>query len=92
MKNRIKELRINSDIRLEALSKILGITTTSLRKFEKGEGDIPSSIIIKVSKLFDKSTDYILCQTTYQTEENTQEINKIKMIEKLKSVVLYEKT
>lgn len=42
------------------IAKILGMSQTGYSKYETGENDIPTAILIKLSKFYNTSTDYIL--------------------------------
>ncbi len=42
---------------------MLGMSQTGYSKYETGENDIPTSILIKLAKFYDTSVDYILGQT-----------------------------
>ncbi len=42
---------------------MLGMSQTGYSKYETGENDIPTSILIKLSELYNTSIDYILGQT-----------------------------
>lgn len=57
---RIRDLREDKDITQERLAKILKIQTTTYRRWETGERECPTHIIIELSKLYNVSTDYIL--------------------------------
>lgn len=45
------------------LAKILGMSQTGYSKYETGENDIPTEILIKLSNIYDVSIDYLLDQT-----------------------------
>lgn len=58
--NRIKELREDKDLTLEQLAKTLGEHTTTYRRWESGEREMPTHVIIKLCKYYKISADYIL--------------------------------
>ena len=58
--NRIKELREDNDLTQAQIAKILNMSQTGYSKYEVGAHDIPTSILIKLSKFYQVSTDYIL--------------------------------
>lgn len=63
VKNRLRELREDTDLSQTKLAHLLGMSQTGYSKYETGENDIPTEILIKLSKLYDTSIDYLLMQT-----------------------------
>lgn len=57
---RIRDLREDNDLTQEQLAEMLQIQTTTYRRYETGERECPTHIIIKLSKIYNVSTDYIL--------------------------------
>lgn len=57
---RIRDLREDSDKTQEQIAKILGIQTTTYRRYEVGERECPTHIIIKLCYLYNISADFIL--------------------------------
>lgn len=57
---RIRDLREDKDISQTKLARILGMSQTGYSKYETGENDVPSSILIKLAHYHDTSVDYIL--------------------------------
>lgn len=57
---RIRELREDRDLTQAAFAKILGMSQTGYSKYETGENDIPTSILIKMAKYYGTSIDYLL--------------------------------
>ena len=62
-KNRLRELREDHDISQTYLAKLLDMSQTGYSKYETGENDIPTNILIKLSKIYKTSIDYLLNQT-----------------------------
>ncbi|MDD6094798.1 MAG: helix-turn-helix transcriptional regulator [Clostridia bacterium] len=60
MYKRIRDLREDRDLTQTQLAKILGMSQTGYSKYETGENDIPTSILIKLSRFYNVSIDYIL--------------------------------
>lgn len=60
MYKRIRDLREDHDLTQSELAKILGMSQTGYSKYETGENDIPTQILIKLSKYYHTTTDYIL--------------------------------
>lgn len=63
MYKRIRELREDKDISQTVLAKMLGMSQTGYSKYETGENDIPTSILIKLADFYKTSVDYILERT-----------------------------
>ena len=63
MYKRIKELREDRDISQTELAKIIGMSQTGYSKYETGENDIPTKILIKLANFYGTSVDYILERT-----------------------------
>ena len=42
---------------------MLGMSQTGYSKYETGENDIPTQVLIKLANFYDTSIDYILGQT-----------------------------
>lgn len=60
---RIRDLREDKGLNQTRIAKILGMSQTGYSKYETGENDIPTSILIKLSDFYDVSIDYLLGQT-----------------------------
>ena len=60
MYKRLRDLREDNDMSQTALAKIIGMSQTGYSKYETGENDIPTSILIKLADYYHTSTDYIL--------------------------------
>ena len=61
--NRIRDLREDRDLNQTQVAKILGMSQTGYSKYETGENDIPTSILIKLSRFYNTSIDYLLGET-----------------------------
>lgn len=60
MYKRLRDLREDKDMNQTDIAKILGMSQTGYSKYETGENDIPTNILIKLAKFYNTSTDYIL--------------------------------
>ncbi len=67
MYKRIRDLREDKDLTQTQVAKILGMSQTGYSKYETGENDLPSSILIKLADFYNVSVDYILDRTTDPT-------------------------
>lgn len=57
--NRIRDLREDTDNTQTEIAKILNVGTTTYRRWETGEREIPLHIIITLAKMYKVSLDYI---------------------------------
>ena len=63
----IRDLRHDHDLTQTQLAKILGMSQTGYSKYETGENDIPTEILIRLSQLYNVNIDYLLDQTDRKT-------------------------
>ena len=64
---RIRDLREDNDMNQTQLAKLLGMSQTGYSKYETGENDIPTVILIKLSRFYNTSIDYLLGETDNKT-------------------------
>lgn len=67
IQNRIRELRKHLNLSQVGLSLVLGTTQQTVSRMEKS-GDIPTDLLIKMSKFFNSTTDYILGISDYRRD------------------------
>ena len=60
MYKRIRELREDHDLTQREVAEMLGMSQTGYSKYETGENDIPTSILIQLAHLHHTSVDYLL--------------------------------
>ena len=60
MYKRIRDLREDSNLNKMEIAKILGMSQTGYSKYETGENDIPTSVLIKLARHYNTSVDYLL--------------------------------
>lgn len=60
---RIRELRESKHWSQSAIAQLLHISQTCYSKYETGENDIPTHILIKLADFYHVSIDYLLDQT-----------------------------
>lgn len=58
--NRIRALREDSDQSQTQLAQRLGMSQTGYSKYETGENDIPTAILIQLAEIYQTSVDYLL--------------------------------
>ena len=57
---RIRELREDKDMNQTELGKLLEMSQTGYSKYETGENDVPTSVLIKLAQIHNTSVDYLL--------------------------------
>lgn len=60
MYKRIYELRTDNDLKQREIAEILNCSQRVYSNYERGDLDIPTEILIKLSKHYNVSVDYIL--------------------------------
>ena len=60
---RIRDLREDMDLNQTKVAKILGMSQTGYSKYETGENDIPTAVLIKLARFYNTSIDYLLGET-----------------------------
>lgn len=60
---RLKDLREDLDMTQADVAKRLYIKQNTYSQYENGQRGLPVEVLIKLSKLFETSTDYILSLT-----------------------------
>jgi len=63
MYRRVRDLREDRDLNQTQVARILGMSQTGYSKYETGENDLPTSVLIKLADFYGVSIDYILNQT-----------------------------
>ena len=61
---RIRDLREDRDMNQTQVAKMLGMSQTGYSKYETGENDIPTAVLIKLARFYNTSIDYLLGETT----------------------------
>ena len=56
---RLRDLREDNDMTQAALAKMLGMSQTGYSKYETGENDVPTQILIKLADFYGTSVDYL---------------------------------
>lgn len=60
---RIRDLREDRDLNQTQVASILGMSQTGYSKYETGENDIPTAVLIKLARFYNTSIDYLLGET-----------------------------
>ena len=60
MYRRIRDLREDVDLTQTQVAGYLGMSQTGYSKYETGENDIPTQVLIALAKFYHTSVDYLL--------------------------------
>lgn len=63
MYKRLRDLREDKDLTQKEIAMVLGMSQTGYSKYETGENDIPTQVLIKLADFYKTTTDYILGRT-----------------------------
>lgn len=63
MYKRIRDLREDRDMSQKQIAQMLGMSQTGYSKYETGENDIPTAVLIKLADFYNTSVDYLLGRT-----------------------------
>ena len=63
MYKRIRDLREDADLNQTKVAQYLGMSQTGYSKYETGENDIPTAVLIKLARFYNTSIDYLLGET-----------------------------
>ena len=58
--DRIRELREDHDLRQVDVAKMLKMSQTGYSKYETGENDVPTTMLIALARFYHVSVDYLL--------------------------------
>ena len=64
---RIRHLREDADLTQKQIAEYLGMSQTGYSKYETGENDIPTQVLIRLSRFYGVPVDYLLglCNTAH---------------------------
>jgi transcriptional regulator with XRE-family HTH domain len=57
---RIRELREDRDLTQKQVAQMLGMSQTGYSKYETGENDVPTQVLLKLADFYDTTVDYLL--------------------------------
>ena len=63
MYRRIRDLREDHDLNQTQIAKMLNMSQTGYSKYETGENDIPTKLLIDLADFYGTSVDYLLGRT-----------------------------
>lgn len=58
--SRLRDLREDADLTQTQVAAILHMSQTGYSKYEIGENDIPTHVLIQLARFYQTSTDYLL--------------------------------
>lgn len=64
---RIRDLREDRDLNQTQVAKMLGMSQTGYSKYETGENDVPTHVLIKLARFYNTSIDYLLGESNNPT-------------------------
>ena len=67
MYRRIRDLCEDMDLNQTQVAKMLSMSQTGYSKYETGENDIPTAVLIKLAEFYNTSVDYLLGLTDEKT-------------------------
>ena len=62
---RLRDLREDHDLSQQQVAEYLGMKQPQYNRYERGLRDIPTDVLIRLAKLYQTSTDYILGLTNH---------------------------
>ena len=63
MYRRLRDLREIHNLSQTKIAQMLGMSQTGYSKYETGENDIPTAVLIKLANFYQTTTDYLLGRT-----------------------------
>ena len=63
MYQRLRNLREDRDLSQAKIAQYLSMSQTGYSKYETGENDIPTSVLIRLADFYETSIDYLLGRT-----------------------------
>ena len=76
MYQRIRDLREDNDLTQTQIAQMLGMSQTGYSKYETGENDLPTQVLIRLADFYHTSVDYLLGGTDITTPYPTKTENK----------------
>ena len=60
---KIRDLREDRDLNQTQVAEMLGMSQTGYSKYETGENDVPTEVLIKLADFYGVSIDFLLGKT-----------------------------
>ena len=74
--NRLKELRLDKDLKQQTLADALGIHQSTYSLYENGRINIPLEIIINIADYYKVNLDYVVCRSDVKTLLPASKVDK----------------
>ena len=84
MKNRIRDLREDRDMRQSDLAAAVGIDQRTISNYETGKTNPDSDALIKLAEFFGVTIDYLVGRSNYNISTDQE---RSKLIEKMKKAL-----
>lgn len=72
---RLRDLREDNDMNQTQVAHLLNMSQTGYSKYETGENDVPTLVLIKLAEHYHTSVDYLLGRTDERTPYPSSEKN-----------------
>lgn len=82
MKNRIKDLREDRDLRQSDLARFTGIDQRTISNYETGKTFPDALSLVKLADFFNVSIDFLLCRSDVDISSEEKRIKIINKIQK----------
>ena len=69
MYKRLRDLREDTDLKQRQLAELLSVSQATYSRYESGELDVPSSVLIRLADFYSVSVDYILGRTDKRNDK-----------------------
>ena len=69
----IRNLRENHEYKQETIAKYLGVVQQTYSNYEKGHTSLPLDYLVKLTKFYNESADFLLGLTTFQKPSSEME-------------------
>lgn len=73
---RLRDLREDNDMNQTQVAHLLNMSQTGYSKYETGENDIPTLVLIKLAEHYHTSVDYLLGRTDQRAPYPSSEKNR----------------
>ncbi len=60
-RKRLRQARINAKLTQQKMADLLGISLNGYQKYEQGETQPPLDTLVRLSRILNVTTDYLLC-------------------------------
>lgn len=60
-RKRLRRARIDANLTQQRMADLLGISLNGYQKYEQGETQPPLDTLVKLSRILNVTTDYLLC-------------------------------